>query len=97
VQKLAAVLDRLAREGHAVVLIEHHVELLTLCDSLLELGPGGGVHGGRVIASGTPRELAAHPASVTGPYLFARERARSLSPAAPRKRAPRLPTQELRS
>jgi excinuclease ABC subunit A len=97
VQKLAAVLDRLAREGHAVVLIEHHVELLTLCDSLVELGPGGGVHGGRVIAAGTPRELAAHPASVTGPYLFARERARSLAPAAPRKRSARLPTQELRS
>jgi excinuclease ABC subunit A len=97
VQMLSRVLDRLAREGHAVVLIEHHVELLTVCDTLMELGPGGGVHGGRAIAAGTPRELAAHPASVTGPFLFVRERDRSLSPAAPRKRATRVQPQESRS
>ncbi len=97
VSKLACVLDRLAREGHAVVLIEHHVELLSICDQLFELGPGGGVNGGALIASGAPRELAAHPASVTGPFLFARERTRSLPSAGPRRRAPRAQPQELRS
>jgi excinuclease ABC subunit A len=45
--------------------------LLAICDRLVELGPGGGEAGGRVIAVGTPRELARDPASVTGPWLFA--------------------------
>jgi len=66
---LARVLSRLASHGHAVVLIEHHTELLGICDRLIELGPGGGDAGGRRIASGTPEELARDPASVTGPWL----------------------------
>jgi len=96
VQKLAGVLDRLANEGHAVVLIEHHVELLTMCDSLLELGPGGGEHGGRIIARGTPRELSVDPASATGRFLYTREAGRSIAPA-PRARSVRAQPQELRS
>ncbi len=67
---LARVLLRLARRGNAVVLIEHHTELLGLCDRLVELGPEGGEGGGRVIAEGTPAELAATPHSVTGPWLL---------------------------
>jgi excinuclease ABC subunit A len=67
---LARVLLRLARRGNAVVLIEHHTELLALCDRLVELGPEGGEGGGRVITVGTPKELAADPSSVTGPWLF---------------------------
>jgi excinuclease ABC subunit A len=62
-----------------VVLIEHHTELLGICDRLVELGPGGGEAGGRVIAHGTPEELAVHPQSVTGPWL-------GLGPALPVKR-----------
>ncbi|MCC7013737.1 MAG: excinuclease ABC subunit UvrA [Planctomycetes bacterium] len=73
VAKLARVLERLADEGHAVILIEHHTGLLALCDELLELGPGGGEAGGRVIAQGTPEELARDPRSITGPFL-ARDR-----------------------
>ena len=60
------------------VLIEHHSELLELCDRLVELGPGGGEAGGRVIATGTPAELARDPQSVTGPWLT--------QPAASRRR-----------
>jgi len=71
VAHLVHVFDRLAAGGHAVVLVEHHAGLLAICDRLVELGPGGGEAGGRVIATGTPRELAANPASVTGPWLFA--------------------------
>jgi excinuclease ABC subunit A len=66
---LARALGRLARRGNAVVLVEHHTELLAICDWLVELGPGGGADGGRVIAEGTPAQLAANPASVTGPWL----------------------------
>jgi excinuclease ABC subunit A len=66
---LARVLQRLTREGNAVVLIEHHTGLLGICDRLVELGPEGGEGGGRIISQGTPAELAADPKSVTGPYL----------------------------
>ena len=76
VQHLARVLCRLADEGHAVCLIEHHTGLLSICDTLVELGPAGGQAGGRVVAQGTPDELAANPESPSGPYL-----ARELEPA----------------
>jgi excinuclease ABC subunit A len=69
VVQLHAVLRKLAERGDAVIVIEHHVELLAACDRLVELGPGGGEAGGQVIARGTPAELAADPASVTGPWL----------------------------
>jgi excinuclease ABC subunit A len=72
---LARVLDRLAARGDAVLVIEHHPQLLAICDRLVELGPEGGEAGGRVVASGTPLELASDPASITGPFL-ARELAR---------------------
>ena len=66
---LAHTFRRLARRGDAVLLIEHHTELLGICDQLVELGPGGGEAGGRVIARGTPQSLASNPQSVTGPWL----------------------------
>jgi excinuclease ABC subunit A len=79
---LVRVLDRLARRGDAVLVIEHHAGLLAVCDRLVELGPEGGAGGGRVIAAGTPAELAGDPASVTGPFLTAPPAA-----AAPRRAA----------
>jgi excinuclease ABC subunit A len=66
---LHRVLARLAERGDAVLVIEHQLDLLAACDVLVELGPGGGEAGGRVIAQGTPEELARDPASVTGPWL----------------------------
>ncbi len=66
---LYQVLARLAGRGDAVVVIEHQLDLLAACDRLVELGPQGGEAGGRVIAAGTPEELARDPASVTGPWL----------------------------
>jgi excinuclease ABC subunit A len=83
---LVRVFDRLAQRGNAVVLIEHHAGLLATCDVLVELGPTGGDAGGRIVAIGTPRELAADAASITGPYLFADESARALPPSTTRKR-----------
>ena len=69
VAQLVSVLDALSGRGHAVVVVEHHTALLGVCDTLVELGPAGGAAGGRVVARGTPAQLAADPASPTGPWL----------------------------
>ncbi len=68
VNRLITVLHRMVDEGHSVVVIEHHPHLLAACDWLIELGPGGGPAGGRVVASGTP-ETVAEGKTPTAPYL----------------------------
>jgi excinuclease ABC subunit A len=68
VARLEAVLDRLVDAGHSVLVVEHDPSLLAWCDALVELGPGGGPDGGRVIASGTPDEVARLD-TPTAPYL----------------------------
>ncbi len=79
VQHLFAVLRRLADRGDAVIVIEHHTDLLAACDRLIELGPGGGAEGGTIVASGTPEELARDPKSITGPWLeFSNDRTRAV-------------------
>ncbi|MFN0245122.1 MAG: excinuclease ABC subunit UvrA, partial [Planctomycetota bacterium] len=91
---LVRVLDRLAASGAAVVVIEHHTALLAVCDELVELGPAGGQAGGRIIARGTPAELARDEHSITGPWI-ARELAPPVAPVAPPRKkrvAGRSPT-----
>jgi len=68
VQRLTTVLHSLVERGHTVLVIEHHPHLLAACDWLVELGPGGGPDGGRIIAEGTPETVAAGT-SPTAPYL----------------------------
>jgi excinuclease ABC subunit A len=68
VLRLAGVLHRLVDDGGSVLVVEHHTQLLAACDWLLELGPGGGPGGGRVIAAGTPEQVAAGD-TPTAPYL----------------------------
>ncbi len=68
VARLAGVLHRLADTGHSILVVEHHTHLLAACDWLIELGPGGGPRGGRIIAAGTP-ETVARAATPTAPYL----------------------------
>ena len=68
VARLSDVLHRLVDRGQSVLLIEHHPHLLAACDWLVELGPGGGPDGGRVIAAGTP-EMLAHGDTPTAPFL----------------------------
>ncbi len=69
VAHLSAVLVRLAGEGNAVVAVEHHPALLSQADHVVELGPGPGEAGGRVVAEGPPSLLAGIPSSRTGAFL----------------------------
>jgi excinuclease ABC subunit A len=68
VDRLNGVLHRLVDDGHTVVVVEHHPHVLAACDWLVELGPGGGPDGGRVVAAGTP-ESVARGDTATAPYL----------------------------
>jgi excinuclease ABC subunit A len=69
IRKLLRVLDDLVDAGHTVVLIEHNLDVIKTADWLIDLGPGAGPDGGRVVAMGTPEEVARVPESVTGRYL----------------------------
>jgi excinuclease ABC subunit A len=66
---LLGVLQRLVGAGNTVVLIEHHLDLIKCADYIIDLGPGGGDHGGWVVATGTPEEIAKVESSFTGQYL----------------------------
>ena len=69
VHRLLEVLDRLVDAGDTVVVIEHNLDVIKRADHVIDLGPEGGLGGGRVIAAGTPEELAAVAESHTGQYL----------------------------
>jgi excinuclease ABC subunit A len=69
VRKLLEVLHRLVEQGNSVVVIEHNLDVIKTADHVLDLGPGGGVRGGEVVAQGTPEEVAAVPESYTAHYL----------------------------
>ena len=69
IKRILNLFDTMVEAGNTIFLIEHNIEMLKLCDNLIELGPGGGAMGGRIIFTGTPKEMAEHPNSVTGPYL----------------------------
>ncbi len=69
VAALLGVLQRLVSAGNTVVLIEHHLDLIKCADYIIDLGPGGGDHGGWVVATGTPEEIARVESSFTGQYL----------------------------
>ncbi len=68
---LIAAINRLVDQGHTVIVIEHHLDLVRSADRVIDLGPGGGAQGGRLVAMGTPEEVAAHPDSATGAALGA--------------------------
>jgi excinuclease ABC subunit A len=69
VDHLLGTLRRLLARGHSVLAVEHHLGFLEASDWILELGPGGGGAGGRLVAEGTPADLARNPASLTGRFL----------------------------
>ena len=69
VQRLLEVLDRLVDAGNTVVVIEHNLDVIKTADHIIDLGPEGGEGGGRVLATGTPEQVAAVPESYTGEFL----------------------------
>jgi excinuclease ABC subunit A len=69
VDQLLKVLHRLRDHGNTVVVIEHNLDVIKTADWIIDLGPEGGIKGGRIIAQGTPETVAAEPASYTGQYL----------------------------
>ncbi|HWA37538.1 MAG TPA: excinuclease ABC subunit UvrA, partial [Burkholderiales bacterium] len=69
IQLLLNVLYRLRDAGNSVVVIEHNLDVLKTADWLIDLGPEGGDGGGRLVAAGTPEDVARHPGSHTGAYL----------------------------
>ncbi|MCP9488987.1 MAG: excinuclease ABC subunit UvrA [Solirubrobacteraceae bacterium MAG38_C4-C5] len=81
VQRLLEVLHRLVDTGNSVLVIEHDLDVIKTADRLVDLGPEGGEEGGRLVAAGTPEEVAGTPGSHTGHFL-----AELVTPAAPRAR-----------
>jgi excinuclease ABC subunit A len=69
VHKLIDVLQRLVDQGNSVVIIEHNLDIIKVADHLIDLGPEGGERGGRIVAQGTPEEVAAVAKSYTGQFL----------------------------
>ena len=69
IQKLLDCLNRLVDQGHTVLVIEHHLDVIKSADYLIDLGPDGGNGGGRIVAEGTPEQVAQVKESYTGQYL----------------------------
>ena len=83
--RLLATLKRLRDVGNTVIVVEHDEETILEADYVIDMGPGAGVHGGEIVAQGTPREILRHEDSLTGRYLSGR-----LSiPSPERRRKPR--------
>jgi excinuclease ABC subunit A len=81
--RLIGTLKHLRDLGNSVLVVEHDEDMIRASDYVIDIGPGAGIHGGRVVAQGTPAEVEANPDSLTGAYLAGRERI-----AVPEKRIP---------
>jgi excinuclease ABC subunit A len=68
-RKLLDVLNKLVDQGNTIVVIEHNLDVIKCADYVIDLGPEGGVGGGRIVAAGTPEEVALHEQSATGRFL----------------------------
>jgi excinuclease ABC subunit A len=90
-ERLLHTLDRLRDLGNTVLVVEHDEDAIRHADHVVDLGPGAGVHGGQVIAQGTPDEVAGNAASITGQYLSGKRRI-----AIPAMRTPRQDAHALR-
>jgi excinuclease ABC subunit A len=90
-QRLLDTLVRLRNLGNTVIVVEHDEEAIRQADHVVDLGPGAGIHGGRIVAQGTPAEVCASAESLTGQYLSGRRRIRI-----PPQRTPAQPGRSLR-
>ena len=88
--RLLDTLHRLRDLGNTVIVVEHDEEAIRAADHVLDIGPGAGVHGGQVVAQGTPAEVAANPRSITGAFLRGERRI-----AIPLIRTPNDPKRQL--
>lgn len=82
-ERLLSTLTHLRDLGNTVIVVEHDEDAIRAADHVLDIGPGAGVHGGQIVAQGTPAEVMANPDSLTGAYLSGRERI-----AVPERRTP---------
>ncbi len=89
-KRLLATLLNLRDLGNTVIVVEHDEEAILTADHVVDLGPGAGVHGGRVVAAGTPEEVKQNPQSLTGQYLSGRRVI-----ALPQERIPADPARQL--
>ena len=67
--KLIQTLQKLKTLGNTVLVVEHDEQMMKLCDWIIDLGPGAGINGGKIVAQGTPKQIQNHSGSVTGKYL----------------------------
>ncbi len=88
--RLLDTLRRLRDLGNTVIVVEHDEEAIRAADFVLDIGPGAGVHGGEVVAQGTPEEVVRHPDSITGAYLRGERKI-----VVPSKRTPNDPARQL--
>src|SRR6202521_3118414 len=72
--RLLTTLKHLRDLGNSVIVVEHHQDAIRSADYVVDIGPGAGVHGGHIVAEGTPAQIASHADSLTGKYLSGRER-----------------------
>ncbi len=86
-ERLIGTLKHLRDIGNSVLVVEHDEDMIRAADHVIDMGPGAGIHGGRVMAQGTYEQVRANPDSLTGQYL-----ARTLQIAVPERRTPWLPT-----
>jgi excinuclease ABC subunit A len=70
VMQLIDCFDSLVAMGHSLIVVEHNLQMMRAADYIIDMGPGPAEEGGCIIAEGTPEEIAANPASITGPYLL---------------------------
>ncbi len=89
--RLLATLHRLRDLGNTVIVVEHDEDAICSADHVIDLGPGAGIHGGAIVASGTPQQIRDHAASLTGQYLSG-----VLQIPVPKLRTPRQPKRLLR-
>lgn len=73
-ERLLATLTHLRDMGNTVIVVEHDEDAIRLADYVLDIGPGAGVHGGQIVAQGSPADIMAHPHSLTGQYLSGRRK-----------------------
>lgn len=69
VERLLVLFDRIVEQGNTLIVIEHNLQVIQQADYVIDLGPGGGIDGGNVIAEGIPKELSLNTCSITGKYL----------------------------